>query len=64
LDDPLTGWIGKDGNGARLGGLPGELCAVMMSAGQCDVEVTRAYQPRIHGDTTNNRATHRSAVSK
>jgi len=54
LSDPTASGIGEDGNGSCLGSLPGELRAMMMSAGQCDVEVAGAYQPGIHGDATDN----------
>jgi hypothetical protein len=33
-----------------------------MSAGQRDVEISRAYQPGIHGDATHHRVVNRSAV--
>jgi hypothetical protein len=62
LGDSTASGIGEDGGGPRLGGLSSELSAVMMSAGQCDVEVAGAYQPGIHGDAADNRIWHRGGV--
>lgn len=62
LSDLPPSGIGQNGDGSRLGCLPSKLRTVMMSAGQCDIEVAGAYQPGIHGDATDNRAAHRGTI--
>jgi hypothetical protein len=62
LGDSTASGIGEDGGGPRLGGLSSELSAVMMSAGQCDVEVAGAYQSGIHCDPTDHRVAQRSTI--
>jgi hypothetical protein len=45
-----------------VGGLLGELSAVMMRTRQRNIEVAGTYQPGVDADATDNRVAHRGAV--